>query len=81
MTLLKLPSHVLILSFQIIKLSFFLENKKAGSERFSLPETVDLDALDEDEVKADVCYFIMKGNTNNAFVLNTLSHQLTVIKL
>ena len=54
------------------------ENKPAGSERVSVINTVDLDDEDEDDIKTDVCYFIVGGTEGSAdlFDLNRYTHQM-----
>lgn len=51
---------------------------KPGVERRKIVDTVDKDELDESEMPAPVCYYIIDGNENNLFNLEPLSHQIMV---
>lgn len=57
----------------------FTEEKPPGSEVVSLPETIDRDEVDDlDDPPTQVCYFIVGGNDDGLFVLDTYKHELSV---
>lgn len=57
----------------------FTEEKPAGSEVIDLPETIDRDEVDDlDDPPTQVCYFIVGGNNDGYFTLDTFNHKLTV---
>lgn len=57
----------------------FTEERAAGSESRELPETIDRDEVDDlDDPPTHVCYFIVAGNEQKDFVLDSNTHQLTV---
>ena len=58
----------------------FTENKPGGSERLRIINTVDLDDVDDDEVKTDVCYFIVGGADSQLFNLNPFSHEIMAVE-
>ena len=58
----------------------FTENKLGGSERVRLINTVDLDDEDDDEIKTDVCYFIVSSEGSESFEINPYSHEMLATK-
>ena len=60
----------------------FTENKLGGQERVWIINTVDLDDEDEDEIKTDVCYFIVKESegSHGLFDLNPYSHDMMAVR-
>ena len=60
----------------------FTENKPGGQERARIINTVDLDDEDEDEIKTDVCFFIVKDSDKNKglFNLNPYSHDIMAVR-
>lgn len=60
----------------------FTENKPGGQERAWIINTVDLDDEDEDEIKTDVCYFIVKESegSQGLFDLNPYSHEMMAVR-
>ena len=60
----------------------FTENKPGGQERARIINTVDLDDEDEDEIKTDVCYFIVKESegSQGLFDLNPYSHDIMTVQ-
>ena len=57
----------------------FTENQVAGLERRQVLRTVDLDE-EEDGVEVSVCYYIVAGNQEELFHLDTLDHQLITLQ-
>ena len=58
----------------------FTENKPPGAERARIINTVDLDDEDEDEIKVDVCYFIVGGDSPETFTVNPTTHEVMAMK-
>ena len=58
----------------------FTENKPPGNEIEHIINTVDLDDLDEDDVKLDVCYFVVGGNHEGIFAVNPLTHEVMALQ-
>ena len=59
----------------------FTENKPGGSERVRIINTVDLDDEDDEDIKTDVCYFIVNDQVDeNLFDLNPYSHEILATK-
>ena len=56
------------------------ENQPAGSQARTLLKTVDLDDVEEDDVRLDVCYYIVAGNADRVFQLHPTSHALTALQ-
>ena len=57
----------------------FTENKAPGAERARLLNTVDLDDEDEDDVKVDVCYFLVGGPSKDLFAVTPDSHEVLAL--
>ncbi|OXU32081.1 hypothetical protein TSAR_007838 [Trichomalopsis sarcophagae] len=56
----------------------FTEERPAGFEKVILPETIDRDEVDDlDDPPTKVCYFIVGGNDEKSFDLDTSTHELT----
>ncbi|XP_058798620.1 cadherin-23 isoform X2 [Phymastichus coffea] len=59
----------------------FTEERAAGSESQLLPETIDRDEVDDlDDPPTHVCFFIVSGNEQRTFDLDSNTHQLTTAK-
>ncbi|KAF5272299.1 hypothetical protein FQR65_LT04956 [Abscondita terminalis] len=58
----------------------FTETLLPGEENQKLPDTIDRDELEFEGPYAPVCYFLVGGNEDNVFKLNTYTHELTVNK-
>ena len=60
----------------------FTENRPGGQERARIINTVDLDDEDEDEIKTDVCYFIVHESegSQGLFDLNPYSHDMMAVR-
>ncbi|XP_011305109.1 cadherin-23 [Fopius arisanus] len=59
----------------------FLEEQFPGAEAVVLPETIDKDEVDDlDDPPTQVCYFIVGGNDDDYFTLDTVTHELTTGK-
>ena len=59
----------------------FTENKAPGTERERILNTVDLDDVDEDEIKLDVCYFVVGGNNEDRFAVNPITHEVMALQM
>ncbi|XP_047739893.1 cadherin-23 [Hyalella azteca] len=58
----------------------FTENTSPGSDSLLLPDTVDVDDLDLDELDNSVCYYIVGGDSLKSFSLDKLTHVLQAVK-
>lgn len=58
----------------------FTENKPAGQERVKIINTVDLDDENEDDIKTDVCYFVVGNNEAGLFDVNPYTHDIMTTK-
>ena len=58
----------------------FTENKAAGQERVKIISTVDLDDENEDDIKTDVCYFIVGNNQAGLFDVNPYTHDMMITR-
>lgn len=57
----------------------FVEHVQPGIERRKLPDTVDREEVDDlDDDPSSVCYFIVQGNEEGLFVLDRVTHILSV---
>lgn len=56
----------------------FTENALEGEEVRRLPNTVDRDELELEGPPAPVCFYIVAGNENGLFKLNSLTHELGI---
>ena len=57
----------------------FTENKLPGAERIRVLNTVDLDDEDEDDIKVDVCYFLVGGASRDMFAVTADSHEVMAL--
>ncbi|CAG9863718.1 unnamed protein product [Phyllotreta striolata] len=54
----------------------FTENASAKKEIKKLPDTIDRDEFEYDGPTGPVCYYIIGGNENNLFYINSIDHTL-----
>ena len=57
----------------------FTENKPPGAERVRVLNTVDLDDEDEEDMKVDVCYFLVGGPSKDLFAVTPESHEVLAL--
>ena len=57
----------------------FTENKPPGAERVRVLNTVDLDDEDEEDMKVDVCYFLVGGPSKHLFAVTPDSHEVLAL--
>jgi len=58
----------------------FTENESGGSEIRKILNTIDLDEEEAGDEKIMVCYYIVSGNSEGIFHLDSVSHEIIVVK-